>query len=142
MLSAEQIVSKWQNRATSGSAKQAYLDGANSVQESPTEKAAAAESLYLQRVEEASRSGRRAAALRAVTLDQWKAAVRAKGDRFSSGIQAGVERYRQAIAGKWAGVYAQASQAAKAIPNDGSTDAAVNRVRAAITVMKAAAGRS
>lgn len=141
MLSAEQIVQKWQRNATSGNARQAYVDGTQSITVSPMEQAAAADQLFLDRVTQSVTSGRRAAKLRATPLQVYKDGCRAKADRFSSGITAAQQKYAAAMT-KWAGVYQQASQAAAAIRNDGSTASQLAKVEAAINVMKAAAGRT
>lgn len=141
MLTAAQMAARY--AAGMAGAAQKYTDGVNAVTESPTAKAATpeAQALYLRNIQESVSSGRRAAALQNVSLQQWKdAAVKKGANRLASGAQAALPKV-QAFFQNWAPVFAQASQAAAAIPNDGSIETALAKVRASITVMRQAAGK-
>lgn len=144
MLTAEQAAVRYQQGTSSPNAKQKYIDGINSVTESPMEKAAspAATQLYLNRVQESVSSGRRQQRLRETSISSWKDAATKKGaDRLASGAAAAMNKVRAHFQ-KWMPIYAEAKAAAAAIQKDGTTATAVQKVQAAIDVMKRAAGKA
>ncbi|RLI86944.1 MAG: hypothetical protein DRP01_03120 [Archaeoglobales archaeon] len=62
------------------------------------EKAAAAEDVWIQRIQEAAARRAREAGLRKITDDQWKKAALEKGAaRIGGGMQASVERFNRGI---------------------------------------------
>lgn len=82
---ASVIAAKWA-RAMQG-ATQSMKDGVAAVTESPMEKAAASQDLWLEGVRKARESGKYADNLRAVSLDAWKRAYLQKGiGRVSAGV--------------------------------------------------------
>lgn len=134
---AEQISANWQ--AGMAGARNKYVQGIQALTSSPTAAAATddAQQRYLANIQESVSSGRRAAALNAVSLQAFQAACIGKGaDRLSSGATQGKQAHLSAMQ-KWAPIYAQASQAAAGVPKSDT----LGRVRAAINAMKAAAGK-
>ena len=86
-VNANEFAEKWARR-TAG-AVQDYISGVERVSQAPGEKAAAKQAKLLQNITQAIQSGKWASRVRAVTLEQWKAAVREKGQsRIASGVQA------------------------------------------------------
>lgn len=82
---ASVIAAKWA-RAMQGST-QSMKDGIAAVTESPMEKAAAAQDLWMEGVRKARESGKYAENLRAVPLESWKRAMLQKGvGRVSAGV--------------------------------------------------------
>jgi len=82
-----QVAEKWL-RNTQAAAKD-YEDGVNAVQENPMAKAATMLDLAKQNYSEAIDSGRMAAALNAVSTQDWKTACTGKGkQRHSQGVAA------------------------------------------------------
>lgn len=137
--SVDSIVKRYLDGMTSGAAKSKYLEGIEAVTESPMEKAAAADDLYLQRVEESVRSGKRAAKLRATPLSRWKDNAKKKVDRLASGATASADKVRGHFT-KWTPIYEDISRTVQAMPK-GSRQAAKDRVAKAIDMLMDAAGR-
>ena len=99
MKTAEQVLKKYIDRATSSSARESYESGINSVTENPMHKAAEADDKYLRKVEESVRSGKRRDSLMRGTLEGWKAAARSKGGaRLSQGIKESEPKMRAHLA--------------------------------------------
>jgi hypothetical protein len=139
---ADEIHQAWINAMKSGQTAARYRAGIERFQGNPMQLAAAADNLYLSQVTDAVVSGRRAAALNAVPVTRWKNnAVTTGTQRLASGADKGAEKQR-AAAVKWAPIYAQASAAAGAIPKDGTTATALQKVAAAIDVLRRAAGKT
>lgn len=81
------VADKWVSRM--GASSTAYKDGIERVSENPMEKAAAAGQAYIEGCQRAEQSGKRAASLRRVTLQDWKTAAITKGaSRIASGAAA------------------------------------------------------
>jgi hypothetical protein len=94
MPTVEQVVAKWQSRASG--AGQAWLDGINGVTEAPTAVALRNADKWRQKMmmEETFRKYKEG--LSSVTLEAWKKITADKGaGRFTSGIAASVNKYRQ-----------------------------------------------
>lgn len=90
-LSGQQAADKWASRAAS--AVPQTKAGIMGVQSSPMEKAAARADAYAAGVQRAVEQGTYQAGLRAVSLDQWKAATAGKGaDRIASGASAAKDK--------------------------------------------------
>lgn len=143
MISGEAASQRWLNGTTSGTARSKYVEGVNSVTESPMAKAATPEAmeLYARRVQESVNSGKRAQKLLATPISRWKENAAKKGaDRLASGAQAAVDKVRAHFQ-KWGPVYQQVSDAVAQMPK-GSVQAAKDRANRAIEMLMAAAGRS
>jgi len=141
--SAQTAIDNWNAGMRNPATISKYKAGIAAVTVSPTALAAssAAQQKYLSAVTQAVTSGRMAAKLNGVSLQQWQQQAQNIGaNNLSMGAAKGLPKYT-AFAQKWQPIWAQASQAAQAIPNDGSMQAALARVQAAITVMKQAAGK-
>jgi len=90
-LTPKQAADKWSARTTA--AVSDYKAGVLRVTESPTAKAAKAAYKMLMNVMEAINSGRWAAALEAVSLEDWKKAASEKGStRMAAGVQGSVDK--------------------------------------------------
>lgn len=90
-LTPKQAADKWSQRATAAVGD--YKAGVLRVTESPTAKAAEAGDKMLAKVMEAINSGRWAAALKAVSLEDWKKAASEKGSaRMAAGVQGSVAK--------------------------------------------------
>jgi len=86
-LTAQQFADKWATNL--GGATTAMTQGANGVTESPTAKAARRVDAQVAGVQRAAASGKTAAALNGVTLDQWRQAYVTKGiPRVATGATA------------------------------------------------------
>lgn len=83
MRTPQQVADEWAARMQAS--QQKISDGIDSVQESPTAKAAQSLDKYLQRVADAVNSGKMAARLNGVSLASWKAAAKAKVSRVGAG---------------------------------------------------------
>lgn len=122
---------------------QKYAKGIQSTNVNPMEMAARPEALalYAQRTADSVVSGRRAAKLMAVPVQRWKDnAANTGAQRLTSGAtkaKAKVDAHFQ----KWAPIYQQASDAARALPKGGMANA-MSRVQAALNVMMSAANRA
>jgi hypothetical protein len=140
--SAQDSAAKWLAAMQAPATSQAYAAGVAAVTVSPTAQAATpqAEQLYLQGVQDAVSSGRRAAALNSVTLQAWQAAASGKGaQRLSSGAQAAQGKV-QAFFTKFAPVFQNIHQTVNAMPKGGMANS-LARVQTAITLLKQAAGK-
>lgn len=95
--------------------------GIDAVQESPTEAAARNLDKYLQNTQEAVSSGKMAASLRRVTLQDWKTAAKAKASRVGSGATAAKDKMQRHLTA-WlphvAAVRAQVKQMASTTKED------------------------
>lgn len=92
---AAAVAAKWQSR-TSG-AQQAYVDGVNNTQKDPTQLAINAQARLLTNFQNAVNSGKWANRLRAIGKGGWQAAVDAKANNFSTGVNAAVGKVTTAF---------------------------------------------
>jgi len=92
---ASAVATKWQSR-TSG-AQQDYIDGVNNTQKDPTQLAINAQARLLTNFQNAVNSGKWANRLRAVGKGGWQAAVDAKANNFSTGVNAAVAKVTAAF---------------------------------------------
>jgi hypothetical protein len=141
---AAQMAAAWVSAMQSPNTAAKYKAGIAATTVNPMQLAAspAAQAKYAANTAAAVSSGRMAAALNAVSMQTWQNNASGVGAMaLTSGATKATGKV-QAHFNKWAPIYAQAKQAAEAIPNDGSMAAALARVQAAITVMKQAAGKS
>jgi len=142
VASASQILQNWQGAMGNPATAQKYSAGINKVTTSPMEQAASAdaEQRYIAGVQAAVNSGKRAAALRAVTLAQWKQqAMNVGAQRLASGATKGTPKYQTALQ-KWQPIYQEASNAAQSLPKGGFAQAQA-RWAASTQVLMAAAGK-
>jgi hypothetical protein len=140
--SAQAISAAWLASMQGGKAAANYTAGVNAVTQSPTAAAAtpAALAAYQEGVALSVSSGRRAAALNAVSLQSWQQVTTTKGaPRLSSGAVAAAPKQAAAMQ-KWQPVYQQASDAAQAIAKVPGTSN-LGRVDAAVSVLLKAAGK-
>lgn len=94
---AAQVAAKWSTNLTN--ATQSMKDGVNAVQTSPTQLAAANPQGYLQGVQQAVATGKWAAGLNAVSLQDWKNAMINKGlPRVGTGATQAQPKVQQAFA--------------------------------------------
>jgi hypothetical protein len=143
LKTAAQMAASYQQAMANPQTAANFTAGVQAVTQSPAAAAATpqAEQLYIQGVQQSVTSGKRAAALQAVTLQQWQQATTQKGAaRLASGAQAAQSKV-QAFFTKQAPVYAAMKAAVSNMPKGGLVNA-VARVQAALQVEMAAAGRS
>lgn len=128
MANTAAILAKW--KANSGRAGEAYKKGVDAVTTAPTAKAAAAADKYLTRIMEAVQSGRYAASLNAVSLQEWKDASREKGAKnYVTGVNAISPRAMKAMADQQQ--YAErVKQEIASMPNNSEADAEARMLRA------------
>lgn len=138
MLTPDQAAQKWQqNLAASGPA---YTAGIQAVQVAPTQLAAAQQSKWAQKVQEAAASNRFANKLNSVTLQQWQQAATSKGaSRLTSGAAAAKPKMQQFLSA-FLPVMAQVKQQVSSMPKNGIEDS-LARVRVQIMAAKQFAGR-
>ena len=132
----QQIADAWDAAMKDGRTQKKYRDGINNYQGNPMAQAATADALakYQMACEVSVSSGRRAKALNDASVTDWKNNATTVGaTNLGSGATKAKAKYTRKMQ-FWAGVYAQASSAAA-----GVTDP-LGKVRAAINVMKEAAG--
>ena len=135
----QQIAAAWKKNL--GSATESIKQGVQAVQESPMEKAAAAQDLMRSQIIESIDSGRWAANTRAVPLTSWKSAMLGKGlQNLQSGLADG-ETKTAAYQTMAAPIFDQAHQAAAAILKDGTENTALAKVAASMRLMKTLKGR-
>lgn len=142
-INTEAAVKRYTDAMASGATKQKYIDGINSVTESPMAKAAspAAMDLYLRRTQESVTSGKRARNLLAAPLSRYKDNATKKGaDRLASGAATAVDKVRAHFQ-KWGPTYQQVSDTVASMPK-GTREDAKNRSNKAIDMLMDAAGRS
>jgi hypothetical protein len=138
MKTAAEVAAKWQRN--SANAVEDFKKGIQAVTESPTQKAAQHLDRAAANFAAAVSSGRMARKLQAVTLQQWQAAATGKGaQRFASGVQAATPKMA-AFMQAFLPVAQAASQEVQSMPK-GTTEAAVDRVRAVISKFKQFAGK-
>lgn len=134
----QSVAAKW--AANLQNNVQSITDGVNAVTQSPTAKAAENLDAYVRNTMAAVQSGRMAAKLNGVSLDQWKEAFRTKGiPRIQQGAQAAIPKMQKFMTG-WLPVMAAASQQVQSMPK-GTTQAALDRVRVIIEAGKTYAGK-
>lgn len=137
-LTAEAAVKRYLEATQSGAAKQRYKDGIEKVTESPMAKAAEADDLYLMRVEESVRSGKRRQKLLNTPMQRWKDNAKNKGaDRLASGAAAAADKVRAHFQ-QWAPVYENISSTVAAMPKGGRENAKARAAKAIDMLMDAA----
>lgn len=88
----QQITQRWVQNGTASSQK--YKDSVMSLVDNPLEKAADASALYLQNIQAAEASGKRARGLRDFGFDNWKKVTANKGSvRLGQGMSESQDRY-------------------------------------------------
>ena len=112
---------KWRNatqkwkRGMSG-ASQSYADGIDSVTTNPMEQAAQNEQGYLSGIQDAVSSGKWAAKLRKVSMNDWKTAAKQKGAQRLAQGAAAAEGKVQAFWQRQGPILDQVQQTVKAMP--------------------------
>lgn len=142
VTSAADAATNWANAMASPLTTQKYTQGVSRVTVSPTSSAASAESLnrYVQNTAQAVSSGRMAAKLNAVSLQQWQAAVQAASGNLSR--NAAVKKQNQAnAAAKLQPVWQAMRNAVQNLPKGGVANA-VARVQAALQVQAQMTGHA
>lgn len=133
-----EVAAKWQRN--SSAAVEDYKKGVQAVTESPTAKAAMQLDRAATNFAAAVSSGRMSRKLQAVSLQSWQNSTAGKGaSRFAAGVQ-GATPKMAAFMTAFLPV-AQAASAEVANMPKGTTEAAVDRVRAVITKFKQFAGK-
>lgn len=135
------IAANWASAMGSAQTATRYKAGVQAVTVSPTQLAATPEAMdrYVQGVQQSVSSGKRAAALNAVTLAMWQGPTLNKGAaRLASGAQASQQKMASVMQ-KWAPIYGQMSAAVQNMPKGGLGNA-MARVQAAISIAMQAAG--
>jgi hypothetical protein len=141
--SAAQIAQNWSAAMQAPTTAQKYAAGVNAVTQSPMAAAAtpAAQQKYLASVTAAVNNGHMAAQLNATPLQTWKTnASSTASTSFAKGASKGMPKMTAAMQRMQPG-YQAASDAAAAIPNDGTATSISSKVIAAINAMKTAAGK-
>lgn len=93
-ITPAEFANNWQSGSTN--AVQKTIAGVNRVTESPTEKAADAVDRQVAGVQRAAQSGKTEAALRKVTLQEWKSKTAQKvGERMAGGVAAAKGKMQQ-----------------------------------------------
>lgn len=137
--SAQQAADNWANAMAM--AAQRYTEGVQSVTESPTAKAARNLDKYARATAAAVSSGRMAAALGSVTLQQWQDAAVKKG---AQGIAQAGQMSKPAFlaaAQKKESVWQQQRDAVSSMPSGGTANA-LARVAKVIQIAKQSAGKT
>lgn len=135
----QQVAAKW--AANLQNNIQSVTDGVNAVTQSPTAKAAENLDAYVRNTMAAVQSGRMAASLNAVSLDQWKTAFLQKGiPRIQGGAQQAIPKVQKFMS-SWLPVMQAASAQVAGMPK-GTTQAALDRVRVIIEAGKNYAGKT
>jgi len=125
-LNADAISDKWKRRLT-GSVQDIQA-GIDAVSESPMEKAASREQKMLQGITQAVGSGRWAASLRKVNLQDWKAKTKQKvAERLTGGVEAAMPK-RKAFDAYLVGTINQVLPEINSMP-DLTFEDSVNRAR-------------
>lgn len=140
-VNAAQAAKRYQDSMAAPSTKQKYVEGINGTTVNPMALAADAEALYLQRVTEASNSGRRRQKLLAANPATWKANASGKGaNRLAEGAKTAADKV-QAHFQKWGPIYDSVSSTVNAMPKGGLAEAQA-RSSKAIEMLMQAAGRA
>jgi len=140
---APQMADNWAQAMGNPQTASKYKQGIQSTTVNPMAMAATPEAmnLYATRVQESVTSGRRAQKLNAVPVDRWKNnAVNVGSTQLTVGATKAKAKVQEHF-NRWASVYAQAHDAAAALPKGGEANA-LARVAAAMRVMMQAAGRA
>lgn len=139
---AAQASSAYVNGMAGAGAK--YSAGIDRVQVSPTQLAASDQAMqkYVAGVQASVSSGRRAAALGKVSLDQWKSAAKQKG-AARIGTVSDLQKQRQSAAAQaWQGIWQQQSDAAAAVGGGKDIGTAMAKVQAALQIAMANKGKT
>ena len=135
--SAAQMAANYQAGMSNPQTAAKYTAGVQAVTVAPTAAAATDQAMqkYIAGVQQSVTSGKRAASLNAVTLQQWQQATISKG---APRLQSGAAQAQPKVAAffqKWQPIFQQSSQAAA------SAVGPLAKVQAAINVMRQAAGK-
>jgi ABC-type branched-subunit amino acid transport system substrate-binding protein len=113
--SAETVTQKWLQKA--GASGQTWLDGINSVTTAPGQLAIAQGQKWRDKMASQDVYDKWRRKTGSITNEQWKSITTAKGTtRYTSGIQASADKYRQAI-GKVLTYEEQGLSTIRAMPN-------------------------
>lgn len=121
MLSSAQVAAKWVRNTSQ--ATEALKAGVANVTTAPTASAAQALDRYLSGVQNAVSSGKMAAALNAVSLQDWQTAMTTKAvARIPAGVAAAQQKFTTFM-DKWLPYQQQLSQRVAAMPKGSVADA-------------------
>jgi hypothetical protein len=137
------IAQRWAQRMGAADTVAKYKAGIASLTVSPTATAASPQSMqrYLDGVNQAVTSGKRAAALNAVSLSAFQQAATVKGAaHLGTGAQMGQAKYASGL-GKYPAVWSQIQSQLAGMPKGGLANA-MARSQVSIQALMAAAGRS
>lgn len=140
---AQQMAANYQAAMQSPNTQAKYKQGIEAFTGNPMELAASDQAMqfYLNRVTESVTSGKRARRLRETPRERWhRNAITVGANQLSVGAQKAKDKVDAHFA-KWAPIYQQARDAARALPKGGKANA-LARVSAAMDVLMAAAGRA
>jgi hypothetical protein len=112
-------VSRWQQSA--GTAQTRFTEGVQSTTKDPTQLAIAAQTKLLQGFNDAVQSGRWSRNLAAVGAAGWKSATLAKANNYSTGINAGTQKFQQAMQ-TWLPIIQSAASQVQSMPNNSFAD--------------------
>src|SRR5690348_14084518 len=132
MKTAQQATANWLTAMGAATTRQRYIDGINGFTGNPMAMAATPEAMaaYVDGVQRSVDSGRRAAALNAASVADWKNnATNVGAQRLASGAQKAQAKYSKNIA-PYANVWPQMRAAARAIPKGGLSNAAARSAAA------------
>lgn len=140
--SAQQMADNWTAAMKNPQTAAKYKQGIQGCTVNPMQAAASpqAQALYAQNTAAAVSSGRMANKLNSVPMQLWQQnAANVGSQNLTSGASKGAPKVGSFFQ-RWAPIFAQASQAAHAIPKDGSINSAIARVTASLQVLMAAKG--
>lgn len=123
IVDAQTATDRWVGSA--GMAQQRYTEGVQATNVDPTARAVQQQGKLLTNFQQSVTSGRWARALQRVGAAGWKSATVAKAGNFSTGLQAGRQKYLDAI-GPVLQIEAQLQQQIDSMPNTTIQDA-INR---------------
>ena len=131
MATLQETVSRWVQSA--GTAQQRYTEGVQGTQVDVVGRAVAAQGKLLANFQQAVTSGRWARELQATGTAGWKQAAIAKAGNYSTGIQAGQDKYQQAMS-TWLPIIQSAAASVQQMPNTSFQDS-INRATAFMTAL-------
>lgn len=137
MINVANAVAKWARNVQG--AQQSYREGVQAVTENPMALAAAQAEKALSRYSDAITSGRWAQRLQSTPMEFWKSQSASAAAKYAQGAAKGTPKI-QAHLTKFAPIYEQARQAARAVQGSGEA-AAAEKMLVVRRMLRAAAGK-
>lgn len=131
-LSPQAVTAKW--KANAGKSAPAWTAGIQGVTQAPGQLAAARAQEALAGYTEAIQSGRWAARVGAVPLNEWQSRSVAKSGNYTAGINAG-ESKRARFDNSWVPLMAAAKERLRTVPRDGGASS-LSKVQAIMDIGK------